>query len=81
MLRFSLDTEIDKTLELVTTGNAHRPLEGACAVSLAPILRVLVLFDKFTKSLRCNLIVDTWIEPGLVLYVNIVWYLISLHSQ
>ena len=72
MLRFSLDTEIDKTLELVTTGNAHRPLKCVSAGCLAPILGVLVLFDEFTESLRCDLIVDTWTEPGLVLRRQLV---------
>ena len=81
MLRFDLDAEINKALESVTTGNTHRPLKGACAVRLTPILRVLVLFDELTKSLQCNLAIDTWIKPGLILRVDIIRYLISLHSK
>ena len=40
-----------------------------------PMLGVLVLFDEFTKSLRNDLAVDTWIKPGLI-----SWYSISLRE-
>ena len=72
MLCFDLDAEINKALESVTTGNTYRPLKGAYTVHLTPILRVLMLFDKLMKSLQCDLTVNTWIKPGLILHVNII---------
>ncbi len=72
MLRFNLNAEINKALESVITGNTHRPLKGACAVYLTPILRVLMLFDKLMKSLQYDLAINTWIKPGLMLHVDII---------
>ncbi len=59
MLYFNLNAEINKALESVMTGNTYRPLKGAYAVHLTPILRVLMLFNKLTKSLQYDLTIDT----------------------